>query len=459
MYFSGSAKSTGPNNPSDSFISKTNDASQHDSQVSTETDEINESKRAISNTALGVHDVDERQVIHNDGGNTEAKPKRYGSVLAGGFSWKKRDSGYSGDGMNEEQVINRLFEDRYGLGDDFHKRSKREAHGKRFIRYFGRLLGRGYIKRDGPVFDESIEESPEIYVPGELVYVNMDPDMDIAAQNEFDSAETPSDSEEEASEILTDEGDRADDSKAHDKRYFNSDLGGRFVFRKRSGLDKRYGFTLGRGFSYGIFGKRSQDKRYFGHVLGGGYRLGKRTPEIDTDNVVVVPESADRFETDNDKMGWLMGRGLRTDKRGNKRYGYIFGHGYHLGKRMDESGDSPFDETYFVDDDGNIELLQKRFVLTQGYKLSSPHPKRYGFVLNRGFSLGKKNLADTAVHADDDDNGDDLNGDQMKMDKRYGFLLGRGFAFKKRTPATRTYGTILGNGFSFGKRDDSGTKE
>jgi len=179
---------------------------------------------------------------------------------------------------------------------------------------------------------------------------------------------------------------------------------------------KRYGFLLSKGFSFGRkrFDSPPHNHR-FGWRLGSGFALGKRSGPLD---FAVRP----RFSG----SGMVLGRGYMFGKRGVKRYGWVLGGGRSFGKRSSGQHDS-VDVKYFIDDDGDVYRLDDEDALEH-------------FEMNEN--------AGENSHGDGDAPFEDY---QAVPDKRYGFVLGRGFAFGKRGRSFKRYGHIIGSGYMFGK--------
>ena len=294
-----------------------------------------------------------------------------------------------------------------------------------------------------------------------------------------------------------------------EKRYFASDIGGRFArrsfgtgeaFHPEDDLEdemvyyypaKRY-FHSDPGYRF-AFGKRSNWKRYFGHVLGSGFHLGKRNDEgdnlanengiIDGDDnsditflrpietfsgdeqLVEPPYYLDGIQLDK-RYGYVLGRGFRFDKRPVKRpvkrYGWVLGRGFFLRKRDSELDDSVNKMLQRLDAD---EEIKKRTGNTK-----DPHNiKRFGFLLGHGMHLGKRQEKHFSDYYDIPYKRENLFSHYKR--RPFGHVLGNGFAFGKRSlgdkftsyegsdsndelmeAEKRAFGHWLGHGFKLGKR-------
>ena len=267
--------------------------------------------------------------------------------------------------------------------------------------------------------------------------------------------------------IYEDNGHNLDDP--NDKRYFDSDMGGRFGKRSNDpyldefsepnrmqileAANKRY-FHSDPGYRF-KFGKRSAWKRYLGHVLGSGFRLGKRS---------------------RDENGIMDSMDNEYEKR---FYGNLLSRGYKFGKRgMDYLSQDDDGELYFIPPEGEESFdlpyygagpeMEKRYghILGRGFRFGRPN-KRYGWILGNGYRLGKRaggrsdlNLEDSLTQVfksldkyEDIDKtvGDNFDESDKSANDFYNAPYKRYVPYNhsKRIP----FGHVLGNGFAFGKRN------
>ena len=267
----------------------------------------------------------------------------------------------------------------------------------------------------------------------------------------------------------------------NEKRFFDSDMGGRFGKRFGEMLDtepiddelsvsnrvlllkqlnKRY-FDSDPGYRF-RFGKRSNWKRYFGHVLGRGFRLGKRGGDTDVDEVTNNMDEDDikkRYGNLLRGSYWFSKRDMDYPAQGN---GIYFVSPIEVNPEIDDSIGPYYQDGY---------RMEKRYgnILGRGFKFGRPI-KRYGWVLGRGFRLGKRagstgdprfeeSLAKESKALDDEENmkkqfghGYEDNDFNLGSSEDYSntpykrLMIGQHF---KRMP----FGHVLGNGFAFGKRN------
>lgn len=360
--------------------------------------------------------------------------KRYGSVLGKGYSFGKLerfgkvdlkeesdnnsimsdlDNEKMADKRDTDSSIDRdielvdlagpVDEKRWVLNDIYggyptYKRAKRDIRHKKYIHYFGNLLGRGFTmgKRDNT---HSTDDLPDEIGP--LFALNTDPLL-IGYNHEKDGHsysaaeasgsklgrqqnnygrdqrdyfgsvlgrgftfgkrddEADLDAENGDMDIFTDSLDydkiENDNEKFPYKRYFHSSPGYRFGKRDMEERDKRFGFILGRG----LFGKRQpmppKRKRPYGFVLGRGYSFGKRSLE-NTDDAQEAGEIYNLQDMGYDpefskRANFVLGKGYLFGKRAHKRFGWLLGNGLKFGKRDDTEYQSE-DVSLFIDDYGN----------------------------------------------------------------------------------------------------------
>lgn len=328
----------------------------------------------------------------------------------------KRDSDFDTIGQDFEfvDVDGPVDEKRSVTNDeDDNNRSKRDVRKRRFIQYYGNMLGRGFSlgKRTGEDLDENVDDT---YLNPYNSFGGSDGPLDmekrlysgilgrgymfgkrlshrnrrlfgnwlgrgfVLGKRSYDSdqldendGETDNDmaAGKVGSKTPLQDGDNAalqEELSAlgniQTKRYFMSSPGHRFNF------GKRFGHILGNGFSFGKRGlfTSQQNKRPYGYSLGRGLSFGKRSPEI----VNEIPGMDNRFTSeqlqynpelrDNEKRtGHILGRGYMFGKRSRKRFGYILGNGFTLGKRDDFGAMDTDDDdiNIFIDNDGHMYAL------------------------------------------------------------------------------------------------------
>ena len=444
----------------------------------------------------------------NDSGKVNAasliKRRWYGSVLGGGYSFGKRFGAKTGfvnfmNPMNTQAVeshesiladINDVdaagplddkrwaYPNVYGTQYFKHKLAKREAPNKRFIHYYGNMLGRGLslgkrpedsfrpedeIDDSGDEFDDDNELDKRGYKGmlgrgfafGKRHYYRGGPRRNYLGSvlgrgysfgkrgSIIDEAEAPEEADTETDETTEQDGKEVDDilkdgsSESLAKRYIYGSPGYRFMFGKRGGddIDKRYGYLFGRPFSSGKKRFLSfQPKRPYGFVLGNGFSFGKRSGDEEVvDDLDENYAGSDNVMNDEEKRSILLGKGLMFGKRGMKRYGWLLGSGLKFGKRSPEDSDvmgSENEELVFVDEEGSIYGVDENDIKD----LAS-------------FSDKFNELRDN-IELGDDNSGYNL---EAPVKRSFGLLLGRGFSYGKRAPTWKRYGHILGGGLSFGK--------
>lgn len=432
--------------------------------------------------------VDDTSLKPDDGsdGKTElsAQSKRrvFGSVLGRGFSFGKRlkpDQSFQSatfpdavsdtivDDIDRVDANGFLDDKRWAIPDVYfnQKRSKRDtvSDDKRFITYFGNMLGRGFSlgKRDGEE-DSDLQDMEPNFVATD------DADVDKRWYNgvlgrgfalgkrryfgsggrrsyfgsvlgrgfSFGKRDSGSDTEadEESGEddsLDIDKIDnmiRGDVDDQRDKRYIYSSPGYRFMFGKRSGseMEKRYGYLFGRPFSSGRKRFHFHPRVPYGFVLGSGFSLGKRS-NGEGDNGF-EGDLSDDAGVNFEKRSYLLGKGYMFGKRGNKRYGWVLGSGLKFGKRSQDDLEEMRIENepvYFVDEDGLVYIVKDDDVKP----------------------------IDTFDEETFDPDLDDspAEGPEIPVKRSFGLILGKGYGFGKRARFPKRYGHILGGGFSFGK--------
>lgn len=413
-------------------------------------------------------------------GDTEPDERKrwggFGTVLGKGFSFGKRlfpdsvgNNGVSDSIINDIDMVEAApLDDKrwvmpniYGTRYYVQNRSRRDTRSKRFIHYYGNMLGRGFSlgkRSEEPDFESNGLESymsdnydeneaekrtyggmlgrgfafgkrrlygwgPRSAFFGSVLGRGFSIGKRDPSMPDFDDSV---ELDQEASEM--DDIQRGNDMVEHDKRYIYSSPGYRFLFGKKNDntMEKRYGMLFGRPFSGGkkrLF--NFMPKRPYGFVLGNGFSLGKRSGEgdwqDDLDEDSALPDDLMDEET---KRSILLGRGYLFGKRGVKRYGWLLGNGLKFGKRSGEMGPSPFekDDFFFLDDDGSLFKLNEEEI---------------------------KDINETGEESVSDIGDADIENDPSK--RSFGLVLGKGYNFGKRAPSWKRFGHILGGGFSFGK--------
>lgn len=455
---------------------------------------VGKSTEKIQKDDKTVDDTSDDESGSEDDMSADKRGRWYGSVLGGGFSFGKRfsprerfsslkgQSNWLADGL-EDGIINDIDtveagvplngkrwapSDVYGIRYFPNRRSKREAADKRFIHYYGNMLGRGFSL--GKRMDESAfgpEEEAEIMQDDDFEDFNdydkrgyqgmlgrgfafgkrhffrgsprnanfgsvlgrgfsfgkRDSPMDRSdeedySKSEMDESESDDVDGKDINEILHGKGEEED----IDKRYIYGSPGYRFGKRSGYEMDKRYGYLFGRPFSAGR--KRFfnyQSKRPYGFVLGNGFSFGKRSgPEEWGNSFENDEEMPGDLLTEDDKRSILLGKGLMFGKRGMKRYGWLLGNGLKFGKRssFEDSGkNSDEGDTFFVGENGAVYRINSDDV--RDFETEDSDEEKYEF--------------------------------ESPVKRSFGLVLGRGFSYGKRSPSWKRYGHILGGGFSFGK--------
>ncbi|XP_045173924.2 uncharacterized protein LOC123535358 [Mercenaria mercenaria] len=445
--------------------------------------------------------VDEKKWVLNDiyGGEfpnykrskRDTRVKRFarffGNVLGRGFSIGKKDempgtNSMSGELGMQASVNNIPFEDEddtkgevelekrfiSGLEGHGYISGKRQSyHGRGQRQSFGNVLGRGFSfgKRDSEMDDEPIKLNTNYAFSG------------INNENSLDDAV----------------------DQLHDKRYFHSSPGHRFLFGKRDmeDRDKRFGFVLGRGYSFGKRGDLHPKKRYpYGLVLGRGFSFGKRSSETE-DGMPNIdgPYTFPDLEYDpqsNKRASFVLGRGYMFGKRGAKRFGWVLGNGLSFGKRdsAEQHYPDPDDVSQFIDDFGNIfirtDLIEDFDKLNSEYLQKSEqrifgcagsliqHHADSNSELDKSYTVAagledlKKRSAQHVVNYFVDDlghvfvNAEDISSKDNPLigeDKDISYytcdgqvtqLLGDSDIYDN--VSKRGWGSVLGRGFRFGKR-------
>ncbi|KAL4223372.1 hypothetical protein ACF0H5_016842 [Mactra antiquata] len=344
--------------------------------------------------------------------------KKFGYVLGRGYGFGKRDSvayqqGISGlsiwslmnpednsyTGIKRESDLDDIGKDfelvdlespidekRFDVdNDDDFGRSKRDIHSMRSRRYFGNILGRGFAfgkksneynddrMNDALLVDPSeLSESPDVekrlfsrvlgkgYMFGKRLYNTKRRRLfgNLLGRG-YAFGKRSGDSEQYESDVEQ----SADDKNSMSKRYFMTSPGYRFKF------GKRFGYILGNGY----FGKRGYKKSYhnpspFGLMLGRGLAFGKRSSEVVTE----IPGTDSHIDTEqilqeldstgsDKRSSYYRSRYDIFGKRGSKRFGYILGRGFSMGKRdgIENMDDDKNAADIFVDDNGNMYVFRE----------------------------------------------------------------------------------------------------